>query len=534
MTRGVIGLNILGDRGYSEDATVEYVRQLNPAFCVVLNNPGLAAKLAAYTTTIARFTPDDDAQDKGSGADFVAKRAASVPSGGYLYLGNEPGRASAARLNQFTLEAQDEAQRRGLKLCVLNWSTGVPEPGDWEAVAPCIERSVRRGDLIGVHTYFMGDPLAGPSYPWHVGRWGDAQRRFGGQWVVTELGYDLDFKGQGWQGRIDPQTYGDDLAALADFHAEHGVAFCIFSWPEWDGHGFGIENATHIHPRLVALNQQYPLKEANVPSQPNVPANPGDPIPAVVRVTSLRLRAAPNGEPILRTLNLNETVTTYPATAQKVSGSSYSWVFLHDGQGRQGWSAPSDLNGNPWIVPVTPPPAPDTPKVHLAVPYVAQVSSSANHFANDCGVACALMLMAYALRRAGFLVARYPTVDEAAAHTSLPLHDDGLTLDELVTLLASYGVPAQVRQGVTPVAVRALLDAQQPVLVLCNYGLLNPPDTFDGGHFAVVVGYSDRGFWLNDPYHGGKDFYVTSGVLENALRDVLAFAQASYQGIVLS
>lgn len=172
--------------------------------------------------------------------------------------------------------------------------------------------------------------------------------------------------------------------------------------------------------------------------------------------------------------------------------------------------------------------------VKLDVPYVAQVSPTANHYRNDCGCACALMCLRWLYVHKGLLDPLLLTVDELAVKTRLALRDNGLTSDQLVTLLRGYGAASQKVVLLTASMVKQMLKAGTPVICLLNYGRFNPKNSFKGGHFAVAVGYDSGGVYFHDPYVGGAGFHASDASLDAALSDVLAFASTPNQGVILT
>lgn len=528
--RGVLGLNILGDRGYSEDETVAYVKALSPAYCVVLNNPSLAARLVPYTTVIVRRMPDDDAQNHENGRDFVGSRHADVPKGAYLYCGNEPGRDAAGRLNQFTLEAQGAAAAFDLKLCILNWSTGVPEPANWDVVAPCVSNAVKRGDLIGVHNYYNGSPLNNFSYPWHVGRFRDAKQRFGGQWVVTELGY-LKLKpdgkemdgGKGWGYDLSADKYALHLEKLANYYAAFQVGACLFSWPDWDAHQFGIEASDTLRQHLIAINQQHTLKETPV-TQPILRADLGEPVEGYI--ASLKAN-------LVNVRSLSSATSQVLGTLYKGDKLTYREITLKAG-GFDWYAVEAPWIG--WMADVARP-APGTPEqplLKLDVPYCSQLAVDASAYNNDCGPAVLLMQMQFWRKSFGWGFGKFPTVDDVARHTKLSGKDQPLNLADLDLVAHGYGQMLSLLQNLTPDAIIEKLKAGTPVGILVNYGDFYPQDSFKGGHYALVTGYNDHTFWVHDSYRGGQDYKIARSQLDAALKNTSAFAGAPYQGFTLS
>lgn len=535
--QGIIGLNILGDRGLSRENVTAYVQRLKPAYCVVMNDPQQAAMLTGLTRVIYRQHGDDDAHRSTSPAAFVQERHAVAPPGAFIYLTNEPGRSDLQVLNQWTLSAIRECEQRGRKAVILNFATGNPEPGEWEALRSCVEAAKRGGHLLGLHEYF--NRTVNASVPWHVGRYANARQTFGANCppiVITELGcapgYDPH---KGWQGAYGEAEYAQELAVAAARYGRDGVGVCIFSYGNWQT--YGIENAEGVKSSMVQINQTVNLPPVNpTPTPPpSVPTLPPDDAPGWVdkdasstgNVTNVR--AQPNtSSSVVGAIAARPTpVRLYPDGTDMADGKWNPVVVK--ATGKKGWVR-SDV-----VKYADPAPPPDTPYLKLDVPYVSQEhAAEANRFKNDCGVACASMLLRYKFSRVGLGLPRLLTVNDMALKTSLVSNDDGLHLNEIVDLLAGYGVTAVTRRPLSTNDIVALLDAMQPVLVLVKYGHFNPNDSFKGGHFAVIVGYGERGFWCHDPYKAGADYYVTRETLDEAMRDVTEFASFRYQGVVLT
>jgi hypothetical protein len=65
--------------------------------------------------------------------------------------------------------------------------------------------------------------------------------------------------------------------------------------------------------------------------------------------------------------------------------------------------------------------------------------------------------------------------------------------------LRSLGLHPEFRTDGKPETLKAEIDAGRPVAVgWLHHGHVTAPS--GGGHWTVVIGYDDRGFWMNDPY----------------------------------
>lgn len=93
---------------------------------------------------------------------------------------NEPGRIGGNGLNQierlarFSLESAKLALADGYKYAALSWSTGVPEPEDWEdpAMLEFLRFAGEHPDdvAIAIHEYSLTNDYIGRDYPYLVGR----------------------------------------------------------------------------------------------------------------------------------------------------------------------------------------------------------------------------------------------------------------------------------------------------------------------------------------------------------------------------
>jgi hypothetical protein len=78
-------------------------------------------------------------------------------------------------------------------------------------------------------------------------------------------------------------------------------------------------------------------------------------------------------------------------------------------------------------------------------------------------------------------------------------YGDSTDSNAQVQALRSLGLNAQFHQDGTPESLKAEIDAGRPVAVgWLHHGPVSAPS--GGGHWTVVIGYDDTGFWMNDPY----------------------------------
>lgn len=585
--REAIGLNILGDRAFDQNALITLVQKLDPAYCVVMNSPILASRLMSYTSVIYRRTPDDSAHDHYEPIDFVKARVAEMPKGAYLYTTNEP--QASKKLNDWTVTALHAAHDLGIRCCILNLATGNPELDAWDSLTECIRLNNAYGGINGVHAYWMNLPLQPPSYPYHTGRFFDAMERFGGRWIVTEAGANKDKGGgipDGWAGWLTFRNefdYANDFAAITPLWAGKNVALCTFSYPEWDGHGFDVSHATaQLQPRWIMLNQQYKVKET-VPMPTVTPAPDGVRDPFATKTTvMLKLRPTPStAQPEIRIIPQGVNITVYQQP--RIPGGDYLWVYTQDGVGNSGYTAveyaPGKPSYNPPLPavvepPVEPPPVthptpeevaaalevlnsakadnaaagvgidnaialikgellPAAPnKVTLDVPFVTQLGSDANVSPNDCAISALLMLTRYAQKSDHWGVPDVPTVDMLVPFTPLGSNPKNLmTFADVIALARRLGYKAEYHSGMTPDKIRESIRVDRPVMCLVDYSIFN----LKGAkipHFMVASGFDDDDFTCQDSYLQGANVHIDSARLDDAMKVVPGNA-GEYQALVL-
>jgi len=167
-------------------------------------NPSPGTNLGTPRLLVRHWTDDRDADylrdGRAGGARFVADMAsawARTPATAYE-LANEPdvnSNEGLAALNAYTIGAIEEAERRGLKLCVLNIAEGNPHDNDtgddevvrwkWAQLAPAVERAIWGGHFVGLHSYWRPG-IEGP-----MGRYHALGRRAWDIGVLNRLGLDV-------------------------------------------------------------------------------------------------------------------------------------------------------------------------------------------------------------------------------------------------------------------------------------------------------------------------------------------------------
>jgi hypothetical protein len=171
------------------------VRDLRAGWAKVVN-PGNTPIFPDAARLLVRFWTDDVdgsyiPRGREGGRDFVrdmADRWLGVPGGVAYELANEPdcnSNTGLANLREYTLGAIEEANRRGLHLCVLNLAEGNPhdncasregksdaecraiERWKWEQLAEAVKLAVAGGHYIGLHAYWR-PTIEGPTGRYHA------------------------------------------------------------------------------------------------------------------------------------------------------------------------------------------------------------------------------------------------------------------------------------------------------------------------------------------------------------------------------
>ena len=137
------------------------------------------------------------------------------------------------------------------------------------------------------------------------------------------------------------------------------------------------------------------------------------------------------------------------------------------------------------------------PVVLLPVPYVSQLGEGANTHKNDCGATSAIMLL-----RAYLNLTMTP--DEFYTKFSIA-GDPYLSVTQLRNALGSLGLLTDFKATLTLQDLFAALAAGKPPIVLLRYKVLEEAGltekTFEGPHFAVVVGMDVKYIYVHDPLY---------------------------------
>ena len=176
-----------------------WAAELGSGWIKVVNPPTGKRPYPQVPNLCARIWTDDiDAQyisrGKQGGVDFVRHmlpRWREVSATCYE-LANEPdvnSNEGLHNLREYTIGALEEAERHGIKLCILNTAEGNPHDnntGDtgvtrWklQQLAPAVKRAVTGGHYLGIHAYWRPE-VEGPTGRWHALGWV--------KWVIEQYG----------------------------------------------------------------------------------------------------------------------------------------------------------------------------------------------------------------------------------------------------------------------------------------------------------------------------------------------------------
>jgi hypothetical protein len=137
------------------------------------------------------------------------------------------------------------------------------------------------------------------------------------------------------------------------------------------------------------------------------------------------------------------------------------------------------------------------PVTLLPVPYVSQLGAGAEAHKNDCGAACAVMLL-----RAYTSVVMTP--DEF--YTSFNLQGDPyLSVQTIRNAVGNLGVLTTFKAGLTMADLFNTFATGKPVIVLIRYKTLEDAGLtekhYEGPHFAVGVGMDSKYIYVHDPLY---------------------------------
>jgi hypothetical protein len=137
------------------------------------------------------------------------------------------------------------------------------------------------------------------------------------------------------------------------------------------------------------------------------------------------------------------------------------------------------------------------PVTLLPVPYVSQLGDAASAHSNDCGAASAVMLMqAY----------QKSTMTPDEFYTQFNISGDPfLSVTQIQNALRTMGITTEFRAGLAIQDLFNLMASGKPAIVLIRYKVLFEAGltekSFQGPHFAVVVGLDPKYIYIHDPLY---------------------------------
>ena len=133
----------------------------------------------------------------------------------------------------------------------------------------------------------------------------------------------------------------------------------------------------------------------------------------------------------------------------------------------------------------------------LSVPYVSQLGPGADMHSNDSGAASSIMLMK-AYQKISL------TPDEFYTHFGLQ-SDPHLSVVQLRNAMSSVGLLTDFKAGLSIQDIFNALASSRPTIALIRYKTLVDAglteNTFQGPHFAVVVGMDFKYIYVHDPLY---------------------------------
>lgn len=259
-----------------------------------------------------------------------------------------------------------------------------------------------------------------------------------------------------------------------------------------------------------------------------IPTEFGAPIDAVVtkivnNAAIVRVRQLPStSATIINSLRVGTRLTyRVPKVPYYADGNRWAYSDTH-----QGWFSLDVLT----LEVVTP----ITERVIVPnVPFVSQRGTGADRRINDCGVACVLMIFRWNLSNHNVLPMPSITVDRMILDTRLAAADVALLPGELVSLMNGYGLRGQViaPNGFTLQKAKAEVDAKRPSIALVTRRVLEPSENI-GGHYVVVIGYTNQGIIYHDPWKSTGESSVSNAVFDQALQNPTTI-NPPYQGVII-
>ena len=157
--------------------------------------------------------------------------------------------------------------------------------------------------------------------------------------------------------------------------------------------------------------------------------------------------------------------------------------------------------------------------VKLDVPYRSQWDPDGGVYTSDCGPTCVGMILRFYGREA--------TINQLAAEAGMSEVRRLTSPDDLARAAALHGVALVHKMSASLQDIEAELVAGRPVIALIHYGSLGSlrQDSYNGGHWLVVIGMDENDVIVNDPdwaygrRAGGAGLRIPRNVFEQAMLD---------------
>lgn len=131
----------------------------------------------------------------------------------------------------------------------------------------------------------------------------------------------------------------------------------------------------------------------------------------------------------------------------------------------------------------------------LKVNYVSQKTNTAAYSINDCGPACVAMFL--------HTMGINKTVDQMYKDAGITA-TTALAVSTLQKFALVYDLTLDRYNNAEPNVLKAWIDEGKPALLLVDYKPVMKANlhesVINGGHFVVVVGYTEDSFVVHDPY----------------------------------
>lgn len=129
----------------------------------------------------------------------------------------------------------------------------------------------------------------------------------------------------------------------------------------------------------------------------------------------------------------------------------------------------------------------------MIIPYVGQVGTGANEHGNDCGAACAAMIISAAGMDFVSVDAIYNEIN--------PKNDTYLSVGGVMSVLSRRGIDVDWDANIPTSRLKSYTDSGRPCIALIRYGALSGirPNKFTGSHFVVILAVDDYFVTIHDP-----------------------------------